>query len=562
MDVNQRRIKMLEAPDFCLKEVGQKALMATRPEERIPLLFNDIQALLMYTFLRSDSPTHPFRWTFVGKSGKLTHTTVLLFEGITSDDFVEFEADFKESAKIFKHVLQVVVPSYGLVDELGCVPLIDIYMDVLLAKYGSLEAAMLTRKDNLRKSIFPNICIDAEDAGNNCDDPDLPVGDKFPRTQLLLSSIQMMDADYPLPLIGYLKHRYAGYVTTNDRYAPVTPKSPLFALDCEMCETVNGASELTRVSIIDEHGNEIYESLVRPANRIVDYRTPVSGITPAMMQNVSKSLWDVHLDLRNKLPSDAILVGQSLESDLHALKMMHPYIVDTSVLYNITGSAKSKSKLKVLAQKFLKWNIQCSDGGHNSIEDCMASLQLVKLKLANDIYYGHQWLQDRKNYHMNVRRKRGIARPETAQNLDENASPAEITATLFGHSTKKTRKSAIITNGDHLDNFGSYFGEAIQVQKDVKDVLLNVQKLDSDREVIEQTVTECLDNDFNLSCIQLKDQDLISVDSKRAKIKQIDKWIGKLFGSISVNGLLVVLLAGGEVTDRSKTAVAMIQTRT
>lgn len=560
-EVNQRRDRMRNIPRLRLKEVGEEALMKTKPEDRIPLLLDDIQALLMYTLLRTDSPTNPSRWTAVEKSAKLTHTTVLLVEGLTSDDFTEFEADFKECKKIFQNILQVVIPSERLVDELACVPLSDTHKDILLAEYGSLEAAMLTSKDNLliKRSIFTNISCEQGD-DEDYDDLELPPGDKYPRTHLLLSPIQMINEDYPLPLTGSLKHRYAGYVSTNDTYVPVTPKSPMFGLDCEMCKTSHAASELTRVSIIDEDGNEFYESLVRPTNKIIDYLTPFSGITADMMKNVTKTLKDVQNDLRNKLPPDAILVGQSLNFDLHALKMMHPYVIDTSILFNITGTPGTKSKLKVLTQKFLKRDIQCSSGGHNSIEDCTASLELVKLKLKNNIYYGDQWLQDRRNYHKKVNSKTGIARPEEIQRLGENCSTTEITSTLFGHAKKKNKKSSVVTNGDHLDNFGGYFGEAIRANADVKR-LLSFAKLDSDQAVIEHTAEKCLNYDFNLSCIQLKAEDLATADRKREKIAQVDGWIRKLFGSISVNGMLVVLLAGGEVNPSSKMAVAMIQTR-
>jgi hypothetical protein len=35
----------------------------------------------------------------------------------------------------------------------------------------------------------------------------------------------------------------------------------------------------------------------------------------------------VQAALRSLLPPDAILVGQSLNSDLNALKMMHPFVI-------------------------------------------------------------------------------------------------------------------------------------------------------------------------------------------------------------------------------------------
>lgn len=56
-----------------------------------------------------------------------------------------------------------------------------------------------------------------------------------------------------------------------------------------------------------------------------------------MLDGVTTTLSDVQQTLRKLLPTDAILIGQSLNSDLHTLKMMHPYIIDTSVIFNITG---------------------------------------------------------------------------------------------------------------------------------------------------------------------------------------------------------------------------------
>lgn len=85
----------------------------------------------------------------------------------------------------------------------------------------------------------------------------------------------------------------------------------------------------------------IYDSLVKPENVITNYLTRYSGITEKMLNNVTVTLHNVQQTLRTLLPADAILVGQSLNSDLHTLKMMHPYIIDTSVIFNLTGDRYS-----------------------------------------------------------------------------------------------------------------------------------------------------------------------------------------------------------------------------
>lgn len=62
-------------------------------------------------------------------------------------------------------------------------------------------------------------------------------------------------------------------------------------------------------------------------------------------------------------------------------QMMHPYIIDTSVIYNTSGERKKKTKLARLAAEFLSETIQTGKDGHDSIEDSWIALKLVQLKL-------------------------------------------------------------------------------------------------------------------------------------------------------------------------------------
>lgn len=201
-------------------------------------------------------------------------------------------------------------------------------MKKFINEYGNLEKAVTESSEvfDCIKNLFP--LEKKEEKGENSN-LDLPPGDKFSRTQLLLSGWQMIEENFPMPIKGLMETKYAGYVLTKDQYSDVTPSSPMFALDCEMCRTTIGDLELTRVSVVDEDNKVVYEQLVKPDNPIVDYLTQFSGITPRMMRPVTKKLKDVQQDLRQVLPPDAILIGQSLNGDMHALKMMHPYIIDT-----------------------------------------------------------------------------------------------------------------------------------------------------------------------------------------------------------------------------------------
>lgn len=70
--------------------------------------------------------------------------------------------------------------------------------------------------------------------------------------------------------------------------------------------------------------------------------------------------------------------------------MTHPFIVDTSMLYQHPRGPPMKSSLRWLAQKFLSREIQKGHGthGHDSIEDARACLDLVKLKCERGSKWG------------------------------------------------------------------------------------------------------------------------------------------------------------------------------
>ena len=172
-----------------------------------------------------------------------------------------------------------------------------------------------------------------------------------------------------------------GFVTTIDKGEEV---GKMFALDCEMCNTTVG-NELTRVTVVDFTGATCYESLVMPENPIVDYNTRFSGITAEDMEGVEVGIREVQAHLLTMFSAKDMLLGHSLESDLRALKLVHSTVVDTSVVFPHKMGHPYKRALRMLAQEKLRRIIQDSVDGHDSKEDAVACLDLMKQKAVEEV---------------------------------------------------------------------------------------------------------------------------------------------------------------------------------
>ncbi|EMR88709.1 putative rna exonuclease 4 protein [Botrytis cinerea BcDW1] len=158
-------------------------------------------------------------------------------------------------------------------------------------------------------------------------------------------------------------------------------------IDCEMVG-VGGSEDrsvLARVSIVNFHGTQVYDSFVRPKEFVTDWRTHVSGVSTKNMAT-AREFDEVQRDVAEILKG-RILVGHAIKNDLEAMILSHPKrdIRDTSKFSGFRKYSNGRTpSLKKLSKEILGVDIQ--GGEHSSIEDARATILLFrKHKSAFDI---------------------------------------------------------------------------------------------------------------------------------------------------------------------------------
>ncbi|XP_054286618.1 uncharacterized protein LOC129002667 [Macrosteles quadrilineatus] len=545
--LREKKKLLKEFPMVKLKGVGTEADLDRFAEgsPRTPVLPCDVQHFLMFSQLGEDCPIPrgSRNWIELKKFKSLTKTVVLVVEGLSTYDYFSSESSCPtlQTMDVKAEMVSPYLYNANIVEELCAVALTKKQKRELEKKFGKEicpEALQTDRVIKVLRSAFSITSAPKTVSELVEERVEVPEGDRFPRTDLLLSVWQLIEEGYPLPY-GHdgLGNRYPDYVMTKDEYKEVHANSPMWALDCEMCLTKAG-NELTRVSVVDENHKTVYESFCLPRNPIINYLTEFSGITPEMLKGVKIRLEDIQRDLRELFPSDVILVGQSLNGDMHALKMMHPYIIDTSVIFNLTGNRRYKSKLAKLTQEFLNEAIQQRGAlGHDSVEDSIAALKLVQHKLTKSIEYGDAVLSGLPEYNATTKTTNtSLDSSHLEHGADEfddikvEVGPTLATS-LFKHFTMSNRKATIISQDDILAEYATFVAAALKENKK----LVTTVTADSNSDIIIRTGEESKKNDFTMAHMVLNEEDDIAL---------VDTWLEMLTDNGSDNSLFITIFVG------------------
>lgn len=152
-------------------------------------------------------------------------------------------------------------------------------------------------------------------------------------------------------------------------------------MDCEFLGVgPNGNKHaLGRCLIVNYYGEVIYDEYVRPKERVTDWRTWVSGVTPSHMYRAKG--FDIVKQEVSDLLRNRILVGHAINNDLKVLGISIPkqFIRDTAFLTEYRSHAGGKPpSLKKLAKIY--FNIEIQHGSHSSVEDAQMAMLLFRIR--------------------------------------------------------------------------------------------------------------------------------------------------------------------------------------
>ncbi|CAA9961300.1 RNA exonuclease 3 [Pyrenophora teres f. maculata] len=177
------------------------------------------------------------------------------------------------------------------------------------------------------------------------------------------------------------------------------PEKSAVCFDCEMGYTTNGL-EMLRLTVISwpQH-KPLVDVLVRPLGHLLDVNTRFSGITVDQFVNAKpydpENPKPIRKDLRivespyvardlflSHVSPQTPVVGHALENDLNTIRLIHPNIIDTVLLFPTRQGLPFRHGLRKLAKDYLEEDIQQGGAaGHDSFEDARTTGELVRFKI-------------------------------------------------------------------------------------------------------------------------------------------------------------------------------------
>lgn len=250
--------------------------------------------------------------------------------------------------------------------------------------------------------------------------------------------------------------------------------------DCEMGYTVLGLELIRMTAVAWPSGEPLVDVLVRPLGAVIDLNSRFSGVFPEHYTNaVPYDQWTDYVPpppsdnhhvrlpmvetpqkardlLCRFLTPETPLIGHAIDNDLNTIRLCHPTIIDTIVLFPHPRGLPMRFGLKMLSNKHLHRSIQTGGSrGHDSLEDAVATGDLVRVKV------GMKWKELQRQGYKIIEGNRLLPPPKTeAEDEDRPASPSEksLVDRIMGPretKRKRRRRSSGATTDESSENGGN-----------------------------------------------------------------------------------------------------------
>jgi RNA exonuclease 4 len=141
---------------------------------------------------------------------------------------------------------------------------------------------------------------------------------------------------------------------------------------------------VAQISLVRGDGAVLLDLYVKPAVPVVSYITPLTGLTPELLESRGIPLEEALAELRRKLPRSATLVGQGIDNDVQWLGLVQGQdfesMVDLASLWCVWN--RKFNSMSIFSQEHLAKVLLGEDingGAHNAVDDAVKAIKLWKL---------------------------------------------------------------------------------------------------------------------------------------------------------------------------------------
>eukprot|EP00802_Teleaulax_amphioxeia_P025548 Tamp_26420.p1 GENE.Tamp_26420~~Tamp_26420.p1 ORF type:complete len:292 (+),score=75.06 Tamp_26420:42-878(+) len=164
------------------------------------------------------------------------------------------------------------------------------------------------------------------------------------------------------------------------------PKTPYFSIDVECVATAkeHNARATAQIALVSSDEKSRLNLYVKPDQEVVSYLQPLTGLSKASLEANGIPLEQAMKTLREKLPKDAVLVGQNIRKDVEWLQLKEgedfASMIDLAVLIRVWNPKYGSFTYFGLDHAASCWLGQANDGApHNAETDAIKSMEIFNL---------------------------------------------------------------------------------------------------------------------------------------------------------------------------------------